>query len=156
LNFLKLKRNGKIGIRAHSARPAPAHGFGLLAQPTTKVALPAQPCGALSGRRRWRGLRCLAVVRRPTRSPPQARVTLVENARQGAATGGSPEQLGSLEARRSSNAVGFWGCSGSSANDSDFLVVLQWSGPGRDVTERLNQNKTHLRVALIRRGRRWR
>jgi hypothetical protein len=155
LNFLKLKRNGKIGIRAHSARPALAHGFSLLAHPTTKVALPAQPCGARSGRRRWRGLWCLA-VRHPTRSPSQARVTLVEHARQGAATGGSPEQLGSLEARRSSDAVGFWGCSGSSANDSDFLVVLQQSGPGRDVMERLNQNKTHLRVALIRRGRRWR
>jgi hypothetical protein len=68
------------------------------------------------------------------------------------ATGFSPERLGGLEARRSDDATGFWGGGGSPANVRDFPVVLQWSGPSRDVRERLNRSKTHPRVALTGRG----
>jgi hypothetical protein len=68
------------------------------------------------------------------------------------ATGFLPERLGGLEARRSDDATGFWGGGGSPANVRDFPVVLQWSGPSRDVRERLNRSKTHPRVALTGRG----
>jgi hypothetical protein len=46
----------------------------------------------------------------------------------------------------------FKGGSGSPANGGGFSMVLQRSGPSRDVRGRLNRSKTHRRVALTGRG----
>jgi hypothetical protein len=54
--------------------------------------------------------------------------------------------------QRSCDAAGFQGGSGFPMNGGDFPVVLHWSGPSRDLRGRLNQSKTHRRVALTERG----
>jgi hypothetical protein len=54
--------------------------------------------------------------------------------------------------QRSCDAAGFQGGSGFPTNGGDFPVVQHWSGPSRDLRGRLNQSKTHRRVALTERG----
>jgi hypothetical protein len=55
----------------------------------------------------------------------------------------SEAHLSGLEARRNGGMAGFKGGSGSPANGGGFSMVLQRSGPSRDVRGRLNRSKTH-------------
>jgi hypothetical protein len=64
----------------------------------------------------------------------------------------SKGHLSGLDARRSNVVVRFQGGGESPVNGGDFSVFLHRSGPSRDVMLRLNQSKTHLRVALTGRG----